>query len=241
MHFVYRCGIMLAVVRYLLREKDNNIFPAENGNNIFKEETKMKQGLKPRELTLLGLLTALLLAMSYTPLGYLNIGPLAATLNMIPVAIAAIALGPLGGGITGGVFGITSFLQCIGIGGVSQMGAVLFGINPVFAFLQRFVPRVLTGLLIAYIYRGVRKAINHTVAGFVTGFCAAFLNTVLFMGALVLLFGHTEYLQGLIDGRNILLFICTFVGVNAVFEMVTSTVITGIVSKILEKAKLLGR
>lgn len=201
----------------------------------------MKNGFKPRELTLLGLLTAILLVMAFTPLGYLNVGPLAITLNMIPVAIAAVALGPVGGAITGAVFGLTSFLQCIGIGGISQMGAILFEINPVFAFLQRFVPRVLTGLIIGFIYRGVKKAVNHTVASFVTGFCAAFLNTVLFMLALVLLFGNTEYLQGLINGRNLLLFVCTFVGINAVFEMLASTAVTGILGKVLEKARLIGR
>lgn len=200
----------------------------------------MKKGFQPRELALLGLLTAILLVMSYTPLGYLNIGPLAITLNMIPVAIAAIALGPVGGGITGAVFGITSFLQCMGIGGTSAMGVILFEINPFLAFVQRFVPRVLVGVLVGFIYRGVKKAANHTLAGFVAGFCAAFLNTALFMLALVLLFGRTEYLQGLINGRNILLFICTFVGINAVFEMLASTAITGILGKVMEKARLLN-
>ena len=68
---------------------------------------------KTRSVVLLGLLTALLILMSMTPLGYLNIGPLAITLNIIPVAIAGIALGPLGGTIVGGVFGITSFLQAM--------------------------------------------------------------------------------------------------------------------------------
>lgn len=201
----------------------------------------MKQRFKPRELTLLGLLTAILLVMSFTPLGYLNIGPLAITLNMIPVAVAAIALGPVGGTVTGAVFGITSFLQCIGVGGSSAMGAILFGINPILAFIQRFVPRILTGFLLGCIFRGVRKLTNHAVASFVTGFCAAFLNTLLFMSALVLLFGNTEYLQGLINGRNVLVFVCTFVGVNAVFEMLASTLITGVLGTVLKKAKLLER
>lgn len=201
----------------------------------------MKKGFKPRELTLLGLLTAILLVMSFTPLGYLNIGPLAITLNMIPVAVAAIALGPMGGMITGSIFGITSFLQCMGIGGTSAMGVLLFEIDPLLAFLQRFLPRLLAGLLTGFIYLGVKKAVNHTVASFVAGLSAALLNTVLFMLALVLFFGNTEYLQGLIAGRNILVFICTFVGVNAVFEMLASTAISGLLGKALEKARLLGR
>ena len=68
------------------------------------------------QLTLLGLMIAILLVMSYTPLGYLNIGPLAISFNVIPVAISAIVLGPVGGAVAGGVFGLTSFLQCIGVG-----------------------------------------------------------------------------------------------------------------------------
>lgn len=201
----------------------------------------MKKGFKPRELTLLGLMTALLLVMSYTPLGYLNIGPLAITFNMIPVAVAAIALGPWGGMITGAVFGITSFLQCIGIGGMSAMGAILFEINPVLAFLQRFLPRVLFGVLTGFVHMGVKKWLGSTVAGFVSGFSAAFLNTALFMLALVLLFGQSDYLQGLMGGQNILIFICSFVGINAVFEMLVSTVVTGALNKALEKARFIGR
>lgn len=197
----------------------------------------MNKKFNTSQLVLLGLMTAILLLMAYTPLGYLNIGPLAITLNVIPVAIAAITLGPVGGAITGAVFGLTSFLQCIGVGGTSAMGAILFDINPFLAFVQRFVPRVLDGLFLGYIFRGVRKASNTYVACTVTGFCSAFLNTAMFMTLLVVLFGNTEYMQGLMGGKNILLFICSFVGVNAVFEMVFSTIVTGAVGAALYKAK----
>lgn len=201
----------------------------------------MNSKLKPKELTLMGLLTAVLLVMSFTPIGFLTIGPLAITLNMIPVAIGAIALGPKGGAVLGAVFGITSFLQCIGIGGTSPMGVILFEINPVLAFVQRFVPRLVMGILTAYIYKFAKKAFNSTAANYVSGFSAAFLNTALFMGFLVLLFGNTEYMTELIGGKNIIVFICTFVGINAVFEMAVSTVLTGIIVKALEKARLIKR
>ena len=56
----------------------------------------MKTKLTTSQLTVLGLMTAVLLLMAYTPLGYLNIGPLAITFNVIPVAISAIVLGPAG-------------------------------------------------------------------------------------------------------------------------------------------------
>ena len=80
-----------------------------------------------------------------------------------------------------------------------------------------------------------------TAASFVSGFSAAFLNTALFMSSLVLLFGNTEYVQGLMGGKNVFLFIIAFVGINAVFEMLVSTAVTGLLGKALERAKILGR
>ena len=61
------------------------------------------------------------------------------------------------------------------------------------------------------------------------------------MSLLVLLFGNTEYMQELMNGKNVIVFICTFVGINAVFEMAVSTVLTGLIVKALERAKLIKR
>lgn len=194
-----------------------------------------------RQLVMLAMLSAVLLAMSFTPLGYLTVGPLAISLNMIPVAIGAIVLGPGGGAFLGAVFGLTSFLQCLGIGGTSPMGVILFEISPLMAFLQRFVPRLIAGFLCGFIFRSCAKLFGNGIAGFITGFCAALLNTVLFMTALVLLFGNTPYLQELIGGRNILLFVCTFVGINALVEMLTATAAVGLVSQVLDKVGLIRR
>lgn len=203
----------------------------------------MKNGFSKntRQLVILGLLTAVMLVLSCTPLGYFNAGPLAITLNVIPVAIAAVALGPKGGAIIGGVFGLTSFLQCIGIGGTSAMGVICFEINPVFAFIQRFVPRVLTGFLAGGIFEILSKRIKVQLACTVSGFLTAFLNTLFFMSALLLLYGNTDYMKELIGGKNILVFVCTFVGINAVLEMAVSTVITTCVGSALFHANLIEK
>ena len=200
----------------------------------------MRTGNRSRRTTLLGLLTAILMVLSMTPLGYLNIGPLAISFNMIPVAVGAAALGPVGGAVLGAVFGMTSFLQCLGIGGSSAMGVILFDINPLFAFLQRFLPRLITGFTVGVIYKVVRRFFKVGVAGSAAGFCAALLNTVLFMGALILFYGNTQYLTDLIAGRNVVVFICTFVGINAVAEMAVSTLVTAALCTALERARLMG-
>ena len=191
------------------------------------------------QLTILGLMSGILFLMAYTPLGYLNIGPLAVTFNVIPVAICAVVLGPTGGAVAGAVFGLTSFLQAMGIGGTSALGAALFQINPFLSAVQCFVPRILDGLLIGFIYRGMRKKTNVYASCAVTGFFSAFLNTLFFMTALVVVFGNTEVIQNLMGGRNVIIGCCMMVGVNAISEMVSSTIITAAVGTALSKAHLI--
>ena len=103
---------------------------------------------KTSNMTIMALMTAVLLIFACTPIGTIPIGPLSISMNMIPVAICAVAMGPAGGAAAGAIFGLLSFLQCFGIGIPSGMGIILVGINPVLAFIQRFVPRLLDGLLI---------------------------------------------------------------------------------------------
>ena len=190
--------------------------------------------LSTREFVLLALLVAILIVLAYVnipqPAG------LSITFNMIPVAIAAIAIGPLGGAIIGGAFGLISFLQCFGICGFSGMGAALAAVNPFLAFVQRFFPRLIDGLLLGYIYRLLRPRTNVYAACAITGFCAAFLNTLLFMTSLVWLFGKTEYMQNSMAGRGMLAYIVAAVGVNGLVEMLVSTVLTGAIGSALYKA-----
>ena len=170
--------------------------------------------LSTRNFVLLALLVAVLIVLAYVnipqPAG------LSITFNMIPVAIAAMAMGPTGGAIVGGAFGLISFLQCFGICGFSGMGAALAAINPFLAFVQRFFPRLIDGLVLGYIYRLLKPRTNVYVACAVTGFFAAFLNTALFMSSLVWLFGNTEYMRNSMAGRGMLTYIVAAVGLALV-------------------------
>lgn len=192
--------------------------------------------LSTRNFVLLGLLVAILIV-----LGYVNIpqpAGLSITFNMIPVAIAAMAIGPAGGAIIGGAFGLISFLQCFGICGYSGMGAVLAGINPFLAFVQRFFPRLIDGLLLGWIFRLLRDrlGLNISFSCAATGFMAAFLNTLLFMTSLVWIFGGTEYMRNSMAGRGMLTYIVAAVGVNGLVEMVVSTLLSSAIGFALYKA-----
>ena len=192
---------------------------------------------KVARLTLLGMLVAILIVLAYVnipmPMG------LSITFNMIPVAIAAIVMGLPGGMIVGGAFGLISFLQCFGIFGSSALGAALVNISPVLMFIQRFVSRLLVGVLAAAVYKGMcRTKAPLYVRGAVTGFAAAFFNTLFFMTLLVLFFGNSEKLAGPIAEKGVLMYIITSVGINAVVEMAVSALVTGAASAALKKARL---
>ncbi|MCM1577527.1 MAG: ECF transporter S component [Ruminococcus sp.] len=190
-----------------------------------------KNAVKILRLAQLGLLAALMLLLAYTPLGYLNIGPLAITFNTVPVAIAAIILGPVGGAVIGGMFGLTSFMQCFG---GSALGTALFAVNPFLTVIQCFVPRIADGLIIGLLADLMRKRnANKAALSFVTAFLAPFLNTLFYMSSLILLFGNSEviasYRNSIAPGKNVFLFVCAFVGVNAVVEWIAVTGIAGAV------------
>ena len=196
--------------------------------------------LSTKQLVTLGLLASIVLIMSTTPLGTLPIGPLSITLNMVPIAIAAVAVGPVGGCIIGAVFGMFSFLQAIGIGVPSGLGMLTFSISPFLTFVQRVVSRALTGYLLGLIFKGVKKVSNSVVGFFITGFCAAILNFVFFMGLLVLCFGSNADVANIWAGKTVMAYLVATFMSNTIFEIIVTTLLTGLVCLGLYKAKLLN-
>jgi uncharacterized membrane protein len=203
--------------------------------------THSNQFFNVKNLVTLALLSALLVIMAFTPLGYLNIGALAITFNAIPVAIGAIALGWKGGAVLGAVFGLTSFSQCFGS---SPLGTLLFSISPTMTFAQCVLPRVLMGICVGLIFSALSKTkLKKEFSFAVSGFFAAFLNTVFYMSSLMILFSDSDFIQdkwqSIAPGKNVVLFVAAFVGTNAIVEAVSATVITLGVAAALYHARLI--
>ena len=190
-----------------------------------------------RNLVQLALLTAIIILMSFTPIGYLRTPVVEITFITVPVVVGAIIIGPAAGAFLGGVFGLTSFIQCFGM---SPFGATLLSINPVFTFILCMVPRVLMGWLCGLIFRALSRSDKtrlQLLAYGVGALSGPVLNTVLFVLFLIVLFGGTDYIRGF--GSSIPAIIVTIVGLNGVIEAVVCTIIGAAVSKALAVA--LGR
>ena len=123
---------------------------------------------KTYELVLTALFTAIIVIMAFTPLGYIPLVVINATIIHIPVILGALFLGPKKGAFLGFVFGLTSFINNT----INPVTASAFVFSPVLAYNMIgisgifkslyicFVPRVLVGVVPYFIYILIRKALK---------------------------------------------------------------------------------
>ena len=169
-----------------------------------------------RYLVQLAVLTALLLLLEITGLGYIKTPVLEFTVMQVPVILGAIILGPGAGALLGGVFGLTSFWECFG---KSEFCMQLLAINPWATAVVCIVPRLLMGLCCGLIFRALAAKPRKLLPFAAASLSGALLNTVFFMSALLLLFGATPDLVGLeasLGGKSILGCVAAMVGVGGV-------------------------
>ena len=140
----------------------------------------------------------------YTPLGSIPIGPLVATLAMVPVVITAIMLGTKAGSLMGFIAGLFSFIVWTFMPPPSllPLGFVFSPFYPFgnvsgnfYSLIICFVPRILVGtvtglslrLLIRIYPRKDKKA---PVLYAVSGCLGSLTNTFLVLGGIYVFFGR---------------------------------------------------
>lgn len=192
---------------------------------------------KTHFLVELSLMAAIILLMALTPLGYIKTPLLTITLLTIPVATGAMLLGAKGGAILGAVFGATSFAQAVSGGG--SMTSILFQVNPLGVAFLCFIPRILEGFLCGLLFSALHKTHLKKSAFYIAGISCPVLNTVLFMGTLLLFFYQTDYIQNLVTSlgaSNPLVFVAALVGVQGLIEAGVCGILSGTISLSLSKA-----
>lgn len=189
------------------------------------------------DLSMVAIFAAIIIVMSFTPLGYLTYGAISITFLAIPVAIGAILLGPKAGMILGLIFGITSLIQCF-IG--DPFGSLLLSINPVATAILCIVPRVLIGLfggLVFKLFKEKNKILPYIMASLVVPIS----NTVLFIAGLYLFFGRTDAVTsilGMTNSETVVAFFLVVAGINAVVEAIACGFVASVVAKILYTMKV---
>ena len=190
-----------------------------------------------KTLTRVALLVAIEIVMKLVGLGSVPVGPLYMSFLTLPIAVGAITMGPAVGALLGGVFGAVSFYDAIT--GASAMTGALFQVSPLNTFILCVGMRVLMGLCCGLIFRGLKGFDKPgTWSYLVSAMSAPFLNTMFFMGYIVLAFYGCDYVQNLVSVKgaaNPFMFVVLLVGVQGVAELLVSGILGGIVARAVDK------
>lgn len=196
----------------------------------------MKKSKSVKMMTVLALFFAIELIMLMTPLGFLRIGPLSATLLHIPVILAAIFLGTKYGALLGLFFGIASvwnatmqpgitsfvFSPFITVGGISGKWVSL---------LIAIVPRVLLGVFAGVFFQAFRKKLSIPLSAGLAAGLATLLHTIMVLSLIVIFFG-AEYSTALGIAQNALLLMLGYTIItNGVMELVLASLCAAALTK----------
>ena len=192
-----------------------------------KVKVKGKSKVDVKFMTELALLTAVLLVMAYTPLGYFYIG-------VMPITLLAVVLGYKAGLFLGLVFGLTSVLQ--------PTGMAILTIMPVQAIVTAVVPRLFVGLVPALAYKALnkvskRRSINTSIACLL----APITKTILYLSFFVIFMGDymaktQPQVYGFITNSGFFKsfgIVLASVGVNAVVEAFACLIIASAICNAL--------
>lgn len=198
-------------------------------------------------LVLTALFTAIIIVMAFTPLGYIPLVVINATIIHIPVILGALFCGPKRGAFLGFVFGMTSFIKNT----VMPTSLSAFVFSPVLAAstigpsgiikstLICFVPRILVGVIPYFAFMGIKKLISGAKANYigyaVAGAVGALTNTLLVMPGIYILY-KDAYAKALsIEPDAVAGAIMGVISFNGVIEAIVAAVLVAAIGAVLHK------
>lgn len=174
----------------------------------------MKKKKKLVRLVICALFAALTVVMTFTPyLGYITVGIIEITTLHIVIIFGATVLGPVYGGILGGVWGLTCVAR-----------AFQFGIIPFQNPMVSLVPRIIVGLVAGLVFMGLSKTkCKKPISLAITALAGTLTNTVLVLSSLQI-FGGFEVLFGE-AAKTLDVIIGTLISTNGLIETVGAIII----------------
>ncbi len=202
----------------------------------------MKTNKKTFQLTLFTLFAAIILMLSMTPLGFINLAFIKATIVHVPVIIGSILLGPKAGAGLGLIFGLNSMIN-----NTIAPSVLSFAFSPLvpvigtesgslWAIVIALLPRILVGVFPYYVVNKFNTK-NETFKLGLAGFIGSMTNTILVMGLIYILFKDSYAMAQGLQPQVVANTILTVVFTNGIIESLVATLITVPVTKIMLKIK----
>ena len=153
---------------------------------------------KVKKLAILSMFVAIILLFAFTPIGFIRLPLINATLLHIPVIIGSILLGPKYGAVLGFLFGLTSMINNT----MTPNPIISFVFSPfvpvigtdsgsILALVVCFIPRILVGITPYYVYTALTRLFKDKakiVSLSIAGVVGSMTNTLLVMHLIFFLF-----------------------------------------------------
>ncbi len=142
---------------------------------------------KNLNITFFGVFSAVIAILTFTPLGYIPLGAVSATVLHIPVIIAAIVFGPVFGCGIGFVMGVLCLLKALTM--PSAVTDVLF-INPLISVLPRICIALVSSYAFVFLHNILKKyKLGQCFSIAISAVLGTLTNTILVLFFLILLYG----------------------------------------------------
>ena len=144
---------------------------------------------KVGRLARMALLVAIIILLTFTPLGYITLPFIAATTIQMPVIIGAMMMGPMAGLALGIAFGLSALCKVLMMPGADPVATAILSYNFFLYAVIAIVPRGLMGWLSGLLFAGLNKTLpNQRLISYgITGFVGSMLNTIFYLGSLWLM------------------------------------------------------
>lgn len=176
----------------------------------------------------MSLFTAIEILFCFTVLGSIPISPgIVATLAHVPAIIVALTLGKKAGALIGTVMGISSLIIWTFM---PPNALVAFAFSPfapngnIWSLLICLAPRIVFPVFAAWLFEVLKKRSSLVLSATIAGAAGTFIHSLLVLSGIYLAFSANPAVGG-----DYTTFLVLWGGLNAVIEIVTAALVSGLV------------
>ena len=186
-----------------------------------------------KNVALLGVLIALAVVLQIFASG-ISIFGITMNFSLIPIALAGIMMGWIGGGIIGLVCGLVVFITAA-VMGQEPATSFLFQVNPAIFSLTCIGKTTVAGIVCGLLYKLISKK-NEFIAVCVSAIVIPIINTGIYMLGMVLMKGAVAQFLGLTQSSAGVVFTAVFglIWINFLIEMAINVVFVPIINRVMK-------
>lgn len=188
-----------------------------------------KQKLVKR--VIIALFAAIIIIQNFIPfLGYIPLGPLNLTIIHITVIVIALSMGPLYGGIVGGIWGVITWIRAF-VWPTSPLATIVF-VNPLIAILPRILIGIVAGGSFSWLKKRLAKQSSAMVLAAILG---SLTNTLLVLGQIYLFYRGKSQAMYVLNVNELLPYLLGVIATNGLPEAILAGLVSPLIAGPLRK------